>query len=144
MAITFYKKRMLTTYGISSQSRQMRFSQADLDAYMARRRVSNPNALVADPTPAGQEWKLQEQIREECGRRGWVVLTGSMANRTSRTLGEPDFVIAADRGRTFFIEAKTKVGKLSLEQQAMFAHLTKLGHIPAVVRSLDEFLKVIT
>lgn len=123
-------------------------SQADLDAMQARLRVANRNAMISDPTPTnaipeGEEWKLHGQIREECQRRGWIVLTGSMAKATHRTKGEFDFVILADQGRAFLIEAKTKVGKLSLEQHAMFIHAEKLGHTPKVVRSLDEFLRVV-
>ena len=46
-------------------------------------------------------------------RRGWIALHGSMAERTGRTLGEPDLVILADGGRVLFVECKSRRGKLS-------------------------------
>ena len=67
---------------------------------------------------------------------------GSMAERTCRTLGEPDFVILADGGRVLFVECKTKTGKLSPAQAALKFHAEKLGHTVHVVRSLEQFLEV--
>lgn len=85
---------------------------------------------------------LHEEIFDECRRRGWIALHGSMAERTCRTLGEPDFVILADGGRVLFVECKTKTGKLSPAQTALKFHAEKLGHTVHVVRSLDQFLEV--
>lgn len=45
-----------------------------------------------------REAELHEEIFDECRRRGWIALHGSMAERTCRTLGEPDFMILADGG----------------------------------------------
>jgi len=66
-----------------------------------------------------------------------------MAAATHRTLGEPDFVILASDGRVFFVECKSKTGKLTLEQQAFIAHAAKNGHAVHVVRSMEEFNDVI-
>jgi Holliday junction resolvase-like predicted endonuclease len=86
---------------------------------------------------------LHEAVFDECRRRGWIALHGSMAERTCRTLGEPDFVILADGGRVLFVECKSRTGKLSVEQAALKHHAEKLGHEVHVVRSMAEFLAVV-
>ena len=106
----------------------------------------NPH-LFAPKQPAGtsgvsREAELHEAIFSECRRRGWIALHGSMAERTCRTLGEPDFVILANRGRVLFVECKTKTGKLSPAQEALKFHAEKLDHTIHVVRSLDAFLAI--
>lgn len=136
-------------------------TQAEVDAHNARvaagkaskwprrlPRVGLPQADEADvgidrpPNAPGpkREADLHEQIREECARRGWPAMHGSMAQRAFRTLGEPDFVIAADHGITYWVECKTRTGKLTAVQAEMIAWLTKLGHRVGVVRSFEEFL----
>ena len=110
----------------------------------------NPNlflprssALRAGTACPVSERKLHEEIFDECRRRGWIALHGSMAERTCRTLGEPDFTILADRGRVLFVECKSRTGKLSPAQAALKYHAEKLGHRVNVVRSFEEFLGVI-
>ena len=90
-----------------------------------------------------RESDLHEEIFDECRRRGWIALHGSMAERTCRTLGEPDFVILANGGLVLFVECKTRTGKLSPAQAALKHHAEKLGHPIHVVRSLDDFLKLL-
>ena len=124
-------------------------------------------------TGSVREADLHEEIFDECRRRGWIALHGSMAERTCRTLGEPDFVILASPKdwlcpscnrlthcrndypegccgegyepvpRVIFVECKTKTGKLSPAQAALKFHAEKLGHTVHVVRSLEEFLKLL-
>ena len=89
-----------------------------------------------------READLHEAIFDECRRRGWIALHGSMAERTCRTRGEPDFVILADGCRVLFVECKSRIGKLSPAQAALKHHAEKLGHTVHVVRSLGEFLKL--
>src|SRR5512137_685484 len=90
-----------------------------------------------------RERELHEEIFDECRRRGWVALHGSMAERTCRTLGEPDFVILADGGRVFFVECKSRSGRLSPAQAALKHHAEKLGHTVHVVRSMEDFLQLL-
>jgi hypothetical protein len=90
-----------------------------------------------------REAELHEAIFEECRRRCWIALHGSMAERTCRTLGEPDFVILADGGRVLFVECKSRTGKLSPAQFALKHHAETLGHTVHVVRSLEDFLKLL-
>ena len=90
------------------------------------------------------EARLHEEIFDECRRHGWIALHGSMAARTCRTLGEPDFVILADGGRVLFVECKSRSGKLSPAQAALKFHAEKLGHTVHVVRSFQEFQNILT
>ena len=106
----------------------------------------NPHLFAPRPSPGTggvpRESDLHEEIFDECRRRGWIALHGSMAERTCRTLGEPDFVILATGGRVFFVECKSRSGKLSPAQAALKHHAEKLGHAVHVVRSMEEFLEV--
>lgn len=86
------------------------------------------------------ERELHNQIIAYCKSRGWIYLHGSMAKETARTVGEPDFVIMTDRGRTLFIECKTAKGKLSPAQLALHKWAEKLGHTIFICRSMDEFM----
>lgn len=92
--------------------------------------------------PIAREADLHSQIFDECRRRGWIAFHGAMSERSHRTLGEPDFTIIADH-RVLFVECKTRVSKLTREQQAMIAHAAKLGTTIHVVRSMVEFLKLL-
>jgi hypothetical protein len=90
------------------------------------------------------ESKLHDDILVECRRRGWIAFHGSMAHATFRTAGEPDFVILTDGGRLLMVECKTKAGKLSPDQLAIHAWAQKLGHQVHTVRSMEQFLSIIT
>jgi len=107
----------------------------------------NPHLFSPRPSPGTsgvpRESDLHEAIFDECRRRRWIILHGSMAERTHRTLGEPDFVILADGGSVLFVECKSRTGKLSPAQTALKHHAEKLGHTVHVVRSLEEFLKLL-
>lgn len=86
-----------------------------------------------------REDKLQKDIRDFCKRMGWLCLCGSMAHKTKRTIGEPDFTILMNNGRTLFIEAKAKKGVHSSAQLRFRANASALGHIVHEVRSMRQF-----
>lgn len=90
------------------------------------------------------ESELHGQIKEWLKLKGWIGFHGSMAHRSHRTIGEPDWVILADGGQMFLIECKTKKGKLTVEQAGIQAWCEKLGHRYHVVRSFQEFLGAVT
>jgi hypothetical protein len=109
--------------------------------YMAR--MEGPVAIKNSTVAVSDEAELHQQIIADCRRRGWISLHGSMAHSTFRTVGEWDFTILADGGRILLIECKTKVGKLSTEQQGMIAWAKKLGHTVHVIRSFEEFISTL-
>ena len=114
----------------------MRFSTAEYELLKAR-------LAPKQDQPPPRESDLHDAILSECRARGWLALHGGMHRKTTRTLGEPDFVILADRGKVFLVEAKSKVGKLSLPQRAVQAWARKLGHEIHVVRTVEEFMGVV-
>lgn len=97
----------------------------------------------ADPHAVEREGDLHNDIIEDCSAKGWGYLHGAMCRPTHRTEGEPDFVILADRGRVFFIECKSRTGKLSREQQNFIAQSARNQHSIHVVRSMEEYRKVV-
>ena len=107
----------------------------------------NPHIFCGEPpratTGVTSEASLHDQIFDLCRQRVWIALHGSMAERSHRTLGEPDFTILADRGRVLFVECKSRTGKLSPAQQALKLHAETLGHTIHLVRSYDEFLTLL-
>lgn len=111
------------------------------DYLIMLQRISKRPAQPCCGQPVEDESELHQAILDECKRRGWLALHGSMAHRTHRSLGEPDAVILCDGGRVLLIEAKSKTGKLRPEQAALHAWATKLGHKVWVVRNMDEFLE---
>jgi hypothetical protein len=93
------------------------------------------------PPPKRQAPRLQ--IIAECNRRALVAFHGSMAHKTRRTLGEPDFVILLPMGRFLLVECKTSTGALSDDQKDLQVRAALLGHTIHVVRSFTEFFTVL-
>lgn len=86
------------------------------------------------------ESDLHDYIMQECRQRCWLAVHSRMDRATTTALGVPDFIIFADGGRVFLIEAKTRTGKMKPEQLAFQAHARKLGFTVHVIRSKEEFL----
>jgi len=55
----------------------------------------------------------------------------------------PDFIIAMDGGRTLWVEAKAKGGKLKTEQVSWISALNFKCHIAFVVWSFQQFLDLV-
>lgn len=109
-------------------------------------RKLNPHLFpLAKPIGHGgaNERDLHNQIFDECRKRGWIAFHGSMSDRTHRTEGEPDFIILANRGRSFFIECKTRLGKLSPAQNALWHQSRHLGHVIHIVRAIEDFHAIV-
>lgn len=110
-------------------------------------RKLNPHIFGPPPGPRGigfaKEGDLHNEIFDECRARGWIAFHGSMAERTHRTEGEPDFTILADRGRFFLIECKSKSGKPSVAQNNIAHQAALLGHPVHIVRTIEEFRTIV-
>lgn len=119
----------------------MGISHTDYLAMQARVNKTAPEQT--DPLGTDDESELHGQIAKHCKDNGWICWHGSMAHRTRRVEGEPDFIILADSGRVFLIECKTGTGKLSVEQNAAIHWAGLLGHTIHVVRSYGDFLDVV-
>ena len=120
-----------------------RISEAAYRMILARR-AGDARVDVPPRTPRrGSEAALHQEILDYARSRSWIALHGSMAHQTHRTVGEPDFVILADRGRVLLIEVKRPGGKLSGEQAALQAWAKRLGHTVSVVRNLQEFAELL-
>ncbi len=121
----------------------MSFTQSQVDVNNAKVAAKRGIKSACPDDAVTREADLHFAIMAECRRRRWQYLHGSMSQETSRTLGEPDFVLLCDQGRVFFIECKSKQGKLSPVQQA-FKHAAEFnGHKIHVIRSMTEFLQIV-
>lgn len=98
-----------------------------------------PRHIITAGPAAEREAELREAVLADVRARGWLALYGATARATGRTLGEPDLIVCADGSRVFFVELKTRTGKLSSDQFAVHHHLKSLGHTPLVIRSIEEF-----
>ena len=85
---------------------------------------------------------LHDEILAECRRRLWPVIPSRMDMASTTAKGAAGFVIAASGGRVFFIECKTRTGKLTTEQLGFKAMLERNSHRLFVVRSFNDFLNV--
>lgn len=113
----------------------------------AARRVRSLNHAVRidvpNPDACEQESELHQQIIDECRRREFYFEHCRMDRKTTNGVGSVDFKIAMPGGRTLWIECKRKKSKTTPAQNAVIAHLRKLGHTAAVVWSFQEFINLI-
>lgn len=58
--------------------------------------------------------------------------------RTGTLAGMPDLAILAPVGRAFFIECKSKIGRLEIVQETVIYRLSSLGFETAICRSIDD------
>lgn len=120
------------------------WTRDDIRSYEARNQPKGE--AIVDQSIANEAVKsesdLHDRIMQECRRRQWIALHGRMDYATGRTKGEPDFIIIAD-GAVYFIECKTKTGKLSPDQQAIAHQASRLGHTIHLVRSFQQFLDLV-
>ena len=125
----------------------MRMSESEYLAALARIEAHKRKMVGDTPQdPAvgvDDESELHQAILESCRHRGWICFHGSMAHKTRRTIGEPDFTILADCGRAILVECKKRNEKPSPAQQGMILWASRLGHTIHVVRSIQEFESVV-
>jgi hypothetical protein len=115
------------------------WTEAQVAAHNAR--VAGVRLDMGPPADAvDREDSLHDFVLDECRRRGWICLHGSMAHRARRTEAEPDCVALASHGRTILLELKSKTGKPTPAQLALAAWAKKLGHEHSFARSESEVL----
>lgn len=125
-----------------------RMTEQQLRDYEAKRNRDDcelrplANHLSGAAEEIRNECDLHNSIIDYCRERGWQYLHGSMAHKTRRVCGEPDFIILAHGAQKVLVECKSKNGKLSTDQQAFMAHARKNGHVVHVVRTMEEFTKL--
>ena len=88
------------------------------------------------------EKELHKLIWAELTRRGIVVIHSRMDRKSTTAKGIPDFCFVYDR-LPFAIEVKTATGQLTREQKTTMELMERNGWQTAVVRSFDEFLKLL-
>lgn len=90
-----------------------------------------------------RERDLHEQIIQHCQNSRWLYFHSRMDQKSTATVGQPDFTILLPAGRVLFIECKAKGGKLRPEQQRVKMVAECLGHTVHVIYSFDEFLNIL-
>jgi hypothetical protein len=116
-----------------------KFTQFDADRINAR---NAPKSLPEDGAGQafeGREAALHLLIEDELKRRRWYYVHSRTDRATTQQAGVPDFIIATPNGKTLWIEAKRKGGKLSVEQNVTRHILLAMGHHFAVVFSMEDF-----
>lgn len=127
----------------------MPISQQDYDMMKIRlgRAGSKPGfGKPADPVAddaVAREADLQEQIFKFLRERRWAFFWSPMHKASTATAGVTDFIVAAPKGRTLWLECKSKLGKLRPEQIGFKMLLEAQGHEHHVVRSYREFMEVV-
>jgi hypothetical protein len=102
--------------------------------------------ITAETAPqgiGGREADLHEQITQWCRRKGYLVVHSRMDLPTTTAKGVPDFIIAMDGGRTLWVEAKAKGGKLRQEQVCWMKALMVKGHKAFTVWNWEHFLMLV-
>lgn len=95
--------------------------------------------MDAEPVEAD----LQDKIEQDCRFRLWPYARTRMDKKTTFTMaGVPDFIIAASRGRTLWIECKSKTGKQTVDQAGFGIMVLRQGGLYRVVHSFGEWLAV--
>lgn len=137
-------------------------SQFEYEEFLRAKQQARQREIDSDPHKApaesvASERRLHEDIIRYCAEQKWIAFHGSMAHRTFRSVGEPDFIILGSirtswadgtgvsyEPRVWFIECKTRTGKLSAEQLGVMSWAADLGHTIHVVRSMEDFINVVT
>lgn len=117
---------------------EYRSLQASIDARRGTRAGWNEHVAVCE-----DEGRLHEEILQDCRRRGWLAFHGSMAHRTHRTPGEPDFIVLVPGGQMLLVECKAKGRKMTPEQLGVLIWAEKLGHTVYTVKSFTEWLSIL-
>lgn len=94
---------------------------------------------------ASREEILREQIMAYCAKQWprWLVISARTDVASTIAVGAHDCTIFAPM-KIFCMELKRANGKLSEAQTAWAFEMSRLGHQVFVVRSMDEFMAIVT
>ena len=111
---------------------------------MKCRRVQ-PGAEAVDMPDDGKESLLLSKIVAHCNSWGWRCLPLWTSKKAKGFLlpGWPDLTICMPKGRTVFIELKSKDGRLRKEQADLQIQMMALGQEYYVIRSFKRFLEIV-
>jgi len=123
----------------ATEERVMRNRGLSMNQIMSRRPEVKAAARRME-----RESDLHDAIIRDVKSRGWFFVHSAMHKATRQTVGTPDFIIAGDKGKTFWVEAKIENRKETPEQAGIGRWLKKFGHSYHVVRSLEEYLEVVS
>lgn len=92
------------------------------------------------------ELRLHYKIIRHCRSQWprWKYIHGRTDHKSTIQVGAPDFVIFLPDSKVLCVECKAKGGKLSADQLAWKKEMSMLGQTIHVVRSFDEFLKLVS
>ncbi|MGO9479060.1 MAG: hypothetical protein ACLP7I_14095 [Limisphaerales bacterium] len=123
----------------------MGISIEDFRAMEARLAKHNPPAPApADAVADGEEAWLHEEIIAELRRRRWMFIHSRMDRKSTVQKGTPDFAIYPPGRAAFFVECKTKNGKLT-EEQTVFKHCAEASDYKFfIIRSFAQFFEILT
>lgn len=93
--------------------------------------------------PVEDESELHDDIIRLCKSRGWYYVRSRMDKRTTQAVGVPDFIIAADGGKSIWIECKAKGNKPTNEQLATITFLKAKGHVAGICYNMTDVAKLI-
>lgn len=91
------------------------------------------------------EGKLHREIIDYCNSQ-WPPLPfihARMDQRSTIGAGCPDFAIMLPGGKVLLVECKRRTGKVSMDQAAWHLLAQGVGHTVHVVRSMEDFLKLV-
>jgi hypothetical protein len=115
------------------QSRYLKKNNKDFARCKGEREVEQPDE--------GLENQLDKRIAkyiEEHGLYGFHDMS-----RGVNKAGHPDWVLSLPKGRTVYIENKSKKGKLRPEQEKVMVRLLGLGHEFYMCKSYKRFLDIV-
>ncbi len=117
----------------------------EFDAAIHNRKVSKAVVeIAAGPVDAVEnEGDLHDEIMDELRSLGWAYAHNRMDKKSTAGNGVTDFIIAASRGRTFWIECKSRTGKRTTAQLGFAAQLERFGHVAYLCKSIAEFREII-
>lgn len=103
-------------------------------------------ALTEEAGGVANELDLHNEIIKHCCAQfpQWKYIHANPTVKSTIQVGAQDFTIFLPGRRTLCIECKSKDGKVDPDQRIWHKEMQMLGHDVHVIRSMEEFLKLVT